>query len=256
MTDHFKDKNFKTVVINSGDLVNGYYDFPDPIPYNAVRLASFLYPNTFYNIDSSNNNFKVIQKSNLNVLKPYTFQIPPSFYDSTSFASTLQGILNSAPPELAWSGTWSVSVNTQTLRMTISNPDVNNDFIIDFVDKNPYKLIGFDPISSVYGKSATGVKSVNLSDKHTIILKSETIGSVFGDVVHSSFQNDESIIHVAYNLQPFGSWSLSTPNSNSFFTVKQKETQYLKRIHFDIVDTNGKSLDTNGINYYITLELM
>ncbi len=256
MTDHFKNKSFKTIVINSRDLVNDYYDFPNEIEYSAIRLSSFLFSNTFYNIDESNNNFKVIQKSNLNVIKPYTFQIPKGFYDATTFASTLQNILNTTPPELAFVGTWTVSVNTSTLRLTIANPDANNDFIVDFVDKNPYKLIGFDPLSTVYGKSKTGFKSVDLSDRHTIILKSENIGPVFGDVFHSSFQNDESIIHVAFNLNAFGTWSLSTPNSNSFFTIKQNQTQFLKRIHLSLVDTNGVKLDTQGIPYYCVFELM
>lgn len=253
---HFFNQNFKTLVINSNDLINGYYDLPEDIPYTGVRLSQLLFPNVFYNIDETNHNFKVIQKSNLNVLKPYTFQIPNGFYDAFSFATTLQGILNTAPPELAWVGTWTVAVNETTLRMSISNPDANNDFIIDSVNNNPYDLIGFNPLSTVYGKNKSGVNAVNLSDRHTIILKSETLGQVFGDVYHSSFPNDQSLMHIAFNLNGFGVWTSSTPNSNSFYRVKQNETQYLRRIHLDLIDTNGRSLNLHGIPYYVCLELM
>ncbi len=261
MTDSiFFNSNYKTLVINSNDLdSNNYYILPEEISYSGVRLSQLLFCNSFYNIDSTNNNFKVIQKSNLNVLKPYTFTITPGLYDATSYASALQTKLNSAPPELAWVGTWTVSINETTMRLTISNPDANNDFIIDSVNNNHYNLIGFTTLSSVYGKSVSGFNSVNFSDRHTIILKSDDLGATFGDVYHSSFSNDTSLMHVALNLGAPLQWVSSSPNSNSFFRINrhgQNDVNYLKRIHLEIIDTNGKKLNFNGIPFYVILELM
>ena len=260
MTDHFFNPNYKTLVINSADLdSNNFYNLPQEIPYSGVRLAQLLFCNSFYNIDSSNNNFRVIQKSNLNVLKPYTFQIDEGLYDAQTYATALQTKLNSAPPELSWVGTWTVSINQTTMRLTISNPDANNDFIIDSVNNNHYNLVGFTTLSSVYGKSKSGFDAVNFSDRHTIILKSNDLGVVFGDVYHSSFSNDASLMHVALNLGAPLQWVSSNPNSNSFYKVNkhgQNEVNYLKRIHLELIDTNGVKLNFNGVPYYVILELM
>lgn len=152
MDNHFFNSNYKTLVINSNDLnENGIYNLPEEIQYSGVRLSQLLFANSFYNIDETNNSFKIIQKNNLNVLKPFEFQIPVGLYDSTTYCTALAAQLNSAAAAAAFIvGTFTVSVNSTTLRMTISNPDVNNNFILDVPSGggNHYDLIGYNiPLS-------------------------------------------------------------------------------------------------------------
>lgn len=261
--DHFFNQNFKTLVINSNDLnENNIYELPEEIEYSGVRLSQLLFANSFYNIDESNNSFKIIQKNNLNVLKPFEFTIPVGLYDSTSYCTALAAQLNSAAAAAAFIvGTFSVSVNSTTLRMTISNPDANNDFILDTPTSggNHYDLIGYTTLSTVYGKSQVSNQSVNFSDRHTVLLRSNDLGPVFGDVYHSSFPSDTSIMHVAINLGSPLSWVSSVPNSQSFYRISRhgaNAVNYLKRLHLELIDTNGRKLNFNGIPFYCILEFM
>lgn len=264
MTDHFFNSNYKTLVINSSDLnQNNIYDLPEEIPYTGVRLSQLLFANSFYNIDETNNSFKIIQKNNLNVLKPFEFTIPVGLYDSTSYCTALAAQLNSAAASSAFIvGTFTVSVNSTTLRMTISNPDANNDFILDVPSGggNHYSLIGYNiPLSSVYGKSQVSNNSVNFSDRHTVLLRSNDLGPIFGDVFHSSFPSDTSLMHVAINLGSPLSWVSSSPNSQSFYRINKhgaNAVNYLKRLHLELIDTNGRKLNFNGVPFYIILEFM
>jgi len=260
MSDHFFNSNYKTLVINSSDLnENNIYELPEEIPYSGLRLSQLLFANTFYNIDETNNNFKIIQKDNLGVLKPYSFTIDTGLYDATTYAAALQTKLNAAPGGLFITGTFTVSVNQTTMRLSISNPDANNDFIVADIVNNHYNLIGFNPLSSVYAKTKTGFNSVNFSDRHTVLLRSNDLGPMFGDVYHSSFPNDTSLMHCAINLSAPLSWVSSTPNSNSFYRISrhgQNSVNYLKRLHLELIDTNGKKLNFNGIPFYVILEFM
>ena len=263
MTDIFFNTNYKTLVINSSDLnQNNIYDLPEEIPYTGVRLSQLLFANSFYNIDESNNSFKIIQKNNLNVLKPFEFTIPVGLYDSTTYCTALAAQLNSAAAGAAFIvGTFSVSVNNTTLRMTISNPDANNDFILDTPTNggNHYDLIGYTTLSSVYGKSQVSNQSVNFSDRHTVLLRSNDLGPIFGDVFHSSFPSDNSLMHVAINLGSPLSWISSSPNSQSFYRINKhgaNAVNYLKRLHLELIDTNGRKLNFNGVPFYCIFEFM
>ena len=263
MTDHFFNSNYKTLVINSSDLnQNNIYDLPEEIPYTGVRLSQLLFANSFYNIDETNNYFKIIQKNNLNVLKPFEFTIPVGLYDSTTYCAALATQLNSAAAASNFIvGTFSVSVNSTTLRMTISNPDANNDFILDVPSGggNHYDLIGYTTLSSVYGKSQVSNQSVNFSDRHTVLLRSNDLGPIFGDVFHSSFPSDTSLMHVAINLGSPLSWVSSSPNSQSFYRINKhgaNAVNYLKRLHLELIDTNGRKLNFNGVPFYCIFEFM
>ena len=261
--DHFFNQNYKTLIINSNDLnENNIYELPEEIEYSGVRLSQLLFANSFYNIDESNNSFKIIQKNNLNVLKPFEFTIPVGLYDSTSYCTALAAQLNSPDAAAAFIvGTFSVSVNSTTLRMTISNPDANNNFILDTPTSggNHYDLIGYTTLSSVYGKSQVSNQSVNFSDRHTVLLRSNDLGPVFGDVYHSSFPSDTSIMHVAINLGSPLSWVSSAPNSQSFYRISRhgaNAVNYLKRLHLELIDSNNRKLNFNGIPFYCILEFM
>ena len=263
MNDIFFNSNYKTLVINSSDLnQNNIYDLPEEIPYTGVRLSQLLFANSFYNIDESNNSFKIIQKNNLNVLKPFEFTIPVGLYDSATYCTALAAQLNSAASAAAFIvGTFTVSVNSTTLRMTISNFDLNNNFILDVPTNggNHYDLIGYTTLSSVYAKSQISNQSVNFSDRHTILLRSNDLGQVFGDIYHSSFPSDTSIMHVAINLGSPLSWISSTPNSQSFYRISNhgaNYVNYLKRLHLELIDTNGRKLNFNGIPFYCIFEFM
>lgn len=256
----FLNPKYKTLIINSRDLnQNNELLLDDEIEFSACRLSSFLFCNSYYNINDSNNQFRIIQKSNLNVIKPYTFQLTNGLYDSSTYITELQTKLNSAPPALSISGTFTVSVNPTTLRLTISNTDANNDFIVDEVANNHYDLIGFTTLSTVYGKTKSGFSSVNFSDNHTLLLRSDNLGIIFNDVKHSSFQSNDTLIHCAYNLSPPMSWVYSTPNSQSFFKINKhgnNPVSYINKIHLEVVDTNGKKIDFNNIPFYVQLEFM
>lgn len=261
--DHFLNSNYKTLVINSSDLnQNGIYDLPEEISYTGVRLSQLLFANSFYNIDENNNSFKIIQKNNLNVLKPFEFKLPVGLYDSTTYCTALAAQLNSAAAAAAFIvGTFTVSVNSTTLRMTISNPNVNNDFILDTPSNggNHYDLIGYTTLSTVYGKNQISNNSVNFSDRHTVLLRSNDLGPIFGDVFHSSFPSDTSLMHVAINLGSPLSWVSSSPNSQSFYRINRhgaNAVNYLKRLHLELIDTNGRKLNFNGIPFYCILEFM
>lgn len=261
--DIFFNQNYKTLVINSSDLnENNILELAEEIEYSGVRLSQLLFANSFYNIDESNNSFKIIQKNNLNVLKPFEFTIPVGLYDSTTYCTALAAQLNSAEATAAFIvGTFSVSVNSTTLRMTISNPDANNDFILDTPTNggNHYDLIGYTTLSSVYGKSQVSNQSVNFSDRHTVLLRSNDLGPIFGDVYHSSFPSDQSLIHVAINLGAPLSWVSSSPNSQSFYRISRhgaNAVNFLKRLHLELIDTNGRKLNFNGIPFYCILEFM
>lgn len=263
MDNHFFNSNYKTLVINSNDLnENNIYNLPEEIEYSGVRLSQLLFANSFYNIDETNNSFKIIQKNNLNVLKPFEFQIPVGLYDSTSYCTALATQLNSAAAASAFIvGTFTVSVNSTTLRMTISNPDANNDFILDTPTNggSHYDLIGYTTLSSVYGKSQVSNQSVNFSDRHTVLLRSNDLGPIFGDVFHSSFPSDNSLMHVAINLGSPLSWVSSSPNSQSFYRISRhgaNAVNYLNRLHLEVIDSNGKKLNFNGIPFYCILEFM
>lgn len=263
MDNHFFNSNYKTLVINSSDLnQNNIYELPEEIPYSGVRLSQLLFANSFYNIDESNNSFKIIQKNNLNVLKPFEFTIPVGLYDSTTYCTALQAKLNSAEAAAAFIvGTFTVSVNSTTLRMTISNPDANNDFILDTPTNggSHYSLIGYTTLSSVYGKSQVSNQSVNFSDRHTVLLRSNDLGPIFGDVFHSSFPSDNSLMHVAINLGAPLSWVSSSPNSQSFYRISRhgaNSVNFLKRLHLELIDTNNRKLNFNGVPFYIILEFM
>ncbi|KAJ3317599.1 hypothetical protein HDV06_001362 [Boothiomyces sp. JEL0866] len=190
-------------------LQNGIKDI------KGITLSSFVCPNTFYTIDTRNNNFSFATDS----VTIKTVSLPVGVYTSSSFATELASLIQSNI-----TGTCSVVCDTSTFKTTITTSatpiqivDVVNNcyyeagFINLSVSSPTYQLVSVS--DSTYDFS--GVKAINISSnipsKQVVNTNKSILGVIPVNVGYAgiiSYQNVSSH-YIDISLQDMNQFTFS-----------------------------------------------
>ena len=130
----------------------------------SYAIGSFYCVNTFYTIDTRNNQFSFSEPDNL----IRTFSIPTGNYTVTSFITTLQSLLNGAGTQ-----TYTVTNNTLTNVLTITG--ATKAFIILAINFDCYYESGFT-VSAVSSLSQVATNVFDFSGVKVVNIVSNSFG--------------------------------------------------------------------------------
>ena len=122
------------LLISSNNLTNNKLTLDYPI-VGEYSLESFVFTNNIYNVTNDNNKVYFTENS-----VPLTTTLTNGYYDGEDFRSHLQTSMNATA-----SGTITVSLDTNTNKLTISNSTHNFFFTFGTNTTNSArKLLGFN----------------------------------------------------------------------------------------------------------------
>ena len=116
-----------------------------------VRLVSSFIPHTIYNIDSSNNSWRISITGN----GVYDLFISVGSYSATNLVQQFQDELNILSPAV-----FTVSYSSVSLRLSIQS---NISFELQLINSTLAQLLGFNKLTYPFTNSITGENAVNLS---------------------------------------------------------------------------------------------
>lgn len=210
--------------------------------YDRVVLLAASIPKSYYLIISGSNTFTLTENTS-----SVTITITPGNYTRSSFASTLQSLLNSNSP------------NHYTYSITSNNMSTTYDQGIFYfsVSGNSgiqpiftfttylYEQLGFNEKTS-YQFSSNSLQSINvtnLTQETTLFLHSNMSINEGGDnVLQEIYATGEQTFSYINFINPIPyeySKILTNDKSNSFT--------------FTLTDENGNEINTNGININFTI---
>jgi hypothetical protein len=156
---------FSTCLSNNNSSSNPAFYFPSLFNVSGYMVSSFTSVNTFYNIDSRNNNFSFTETGKSAVV----ITLPSGNYTITTIQTELVSLMNSATLS---SGTYTTSVNSLTNILSITGSVA---FHITNTINNCYYELGLIP-STTFALTVVGNKSFDLSGVSLIHLVSSSFG--------------------------------------------------------------------------------
>ena len=187
-----------------------------------IKVSSVVVPVTFYNINSTNQAFSVIETTGTLTVD---VTITSGNYNSTTFSTELKTILDAESLANGNTLTYTVSISTITGKLTIS---ATGDFLVSLTSSS--KITGFREATTT-ASSATGDSVINLSGPRNIYLRSN-----LADVLQR-----DSVIKDNLNFNNVLKQIPITANSGQIIAVSFPETEF-----FDIMT------DVSDVNFYYT----
>jgi hypothetical protein len=223
------------------------------IPPKYVKATRVCIPYTWYNVNSNNNKFFLLEDGQPNI----QIVITPGNYTFSGFATVVQTAMNAATLAGALYSVTPDSINTKyTITSTMN-------FRLDFNSPDSmYSILGFpnNYVSSTV-LSITSLNVVNLSPYSEILVCSNIVDGIDnGYQILSSTAASSKILLVVPITTSFGSNINYTPSTdNPKFIVSQsklgqKNTTPIE-MEFYILFSNGDSIDLNGSNWSMDLVL-
>ena len=206
-----------------------------------VTLSSVEFPWTFYNFSSNLNNLQLHLDSGSTVFTLAAgnyniYELVTAINDDGSFPYTASYDVNSS-------------------KITLTNSD-STAYTLSFGDAdsiNLAKALGFkgQDYSVAAGGAQTGENCVNLQTIHSIFLHSKDLA--VGNVITTQSGNYEKILKKIplVNSAP-GSIIEYGPWQTSPFSARVQANE-IKNFSLSFKDQNGNLIDTNGVNFELTL---
>ena len=210
---------FKTL-----DIEDGFYI------YLSVQNVSIPY--SFYNVNESNNRIEYILNSQL-----YTINIPISNYNVNQFIEYLSSVM------VNFTITYSSRLNKVTF--------LHNAFNFMLLSSSTcYKILGFteDINYPSTNYSLTSVNCVNMMTVNSIFV----LSNLMTYNISSSLPNSQNVLcQVLVNNAPNSIIQYS--NTNHFRT--NLFVNRLTNINLKLVDEYNNTINLNGLNFIVTLQL-
>lgn len=232
-----------TIHLDTKGATNGSISYPswdsgNPMLDGADRVSvvSVEFPNTMYNITSSNNGLRIVNSTDA---KTYNVTISPSFYDTTTIATAIVAALNAADGAVVWAMTYSGT----SAKFTISNSSTKNIQLI-YASSSIAPAIGFTSDSGV-STSITGDTLSALESMPFIYFRSNlTTCCIVNGVATTT-------LFAMQLTNPFGSTCFY--RASALEPVLPLSVSTIGNIQFEVLDRNGVRVDTNGKHWKITL---
>ena len=197
------------------------------IPYAVV-------PNSFYNVNSTNN-VLYVQDILIGTLTTYTF--PVANYGAGSFITVFRNVMGA--------NNFDITASATTGKFTITSKAAN----VAFLGNSPIAYVmGFgDDLILPLNQAVQLPRVVNFSALERVCLRCSELGAE--SFVGKRYCNDV-LISMPNNSKPFG----------TIFFVNSQKTQFqlrnwdLQSFYIKITDDDGHLLDMNGIDSYFTLQ--
>lgn len=240
---------------NSNDFLISVDISRYPIPPKYAKVTSATVPYSWYNVDSTNNNFYLTEIPSPSQL----VTILPGNYTGTTLALALQSALNLASPNLK---TYTVSYDSTTLKFTIT---VNvPTFSLSFnVANNMHAILGFP--NNYVTPDVASVTSNELSVINPIkevMIRSNIVGGIDnGYGILTDVPSDDEILCVVPTTGIFGSDIRYVSNPDEpFCCVSQSVLGMLPRnssldLRFYVTSPDGTLIDLNDMNWSLVLTL-
>lgn len=207
----------------------------DPISYAVESVQLY---NTAYTINNYNNKLYWTDSTPT----AHTTTLTNGNYTVSSLASHIETLMNAAN---TGSGTFTVTSNTNTGKITITNSSVN--FSLTFgtnTENSVSSTIGFNNANKTSSQTYTGEKIVKLNTKYY---------SIYGDIgSQNSYSADELVNIIAYvpNNVNFGDMINYQSELAKSFKITEKE---ISRMKFYIKDDMGNIVDLNGVDWSMNI---
>jgi len=262
---------YVSIEINSKDRDNGdiesfKYLISNQITFNQsnkksyfMRLENVLIPKTFYDIDSTNNTFQVLEEDGIGGYDTITIVIPEGNYTITELLTQLESDLDTD------------TMNTNAY--TLAYDDINNlvsfeyagatsaDVIIDTIANGSTlnELLGFSKetstLQTINGLSTTDATqtfvtataqyatyAVDLDTKSYVIVETDITSNNFYD------KNTQKHVGVIVPMNVDRNEKQHMINDGGHMT-KMNSKSPLSSISFKLVDEYNNQIDLNGVNW-------
>lgn len=241
------------VTIKSSDLSSsGEYRFPQPITAKGLKLHTAYIPVIYRTTDANRNTLRVAQLSGV-VELPYNIILPEGNFTVNELCVLLQNALTSASSAALWTGTWTVTFNENSSRVTIANSA--RAFKILDVSKSIHDMLGL-PLN-LPAQTLTGVKPPNVQSVNLINVVSSTLGNRCQDCLHSSYPNNNSILGTVHMTNPYGTWQSHRWHFDTyqFFDTNQHPIT-LYGFDLSLLDEQMRPIDFQNQPWYVELSFV
>jgi hypothetical protein len=238
---HLSSNNFSSKFDNYN---NYYFELNETIrKYNnmemLIKLESFVFTNTIYNINDNNNNF------NYSFYGPglgavFNVRVNNGNYSIDDLITNLN---------IRCTNDLQFSFNSSTLKITVVSLRENLNFRFVNVDKNIYKMLGFNEIiTETLYNSITSPSIINLNPNTSLNIIFENINFQCNSVKNQSLNIFQSIpiISAFGEVQTF-------INTNDFKYIVDDDT--INNIHLNIVNQDFEPVLFNNSNWYICISI-
>lgn len=229
----------------SGTNESPHFDIHPKID-NVVgfEVLNFDMPfNSFYNITSLCNTFNWTD-SGSNAL---TSTIPIKSYSETELANEIESVMNSDTIAL---DTYTVEYVLQTGFITITENGSNFQLNISTTSNSLYSKIGFET-DQTGATTYTGTKVVNINELFYIYLESKRIKDILLDPPRDATCLSNALHRVKINAD----FKDKLDNTIQFPVFVNCNGDRLTSIDIKMVDRDGNTVDLNGINWSITIQV-
>lgn len=236
--------DIKNVIINSrlrdsGTENNFSYTLKwpiaDPVSYAVESVQLY---NTSYTINNYNNKLYWTDSAPASHVTTLT----NGNYTASSLASHVETLMN---VDNTGTGTYSVSADTSTGKITIANSSANFSLTFGTNTENSVSTaLGFNNINKTGAQTYTGEKIVKLNTKYY---------TIYGDIGgQNSYSADELVNILAYvpNSVNFGDMINFQSELAKSFKVTEKE---ISRMKIYVKDDMGNIVDLNGVDWSMNI---
>lgn len=234
----------RQIFINSKDRISGtssnfLVNMNISIEYaDYLQLLNVRIPNTFYNVNSYNNQITFID--NLSVT--HTITIPNGSYNINNLLTAIQTALNAASALV-----FTLTYNSTTFKLTISTTDNFQLLFGSGLNQLNY-LLGFSSIDLNGANSYTSDLCVSLSFNY-IVIKIDEIGRT---AYYSTNKRDEKTFIIPIN-EPSGSY-VEYDHKQYFYQCADTRGKVLSQLNISLFSPGGNPLNLNGSDWYMILE--
>lgn len=231
--------------------------FPTPKRLVGMKLESCYFPVSFQSIPPTHNSLRVEQLTGTVPLSG-TITIPAGNYTSSTYVTAVANALNSASSGFLWTGTWSVSLDAFTSKITITNSGTRQ-FRLASTSGSMHDILGISLgfESSGSPPSLTGTGIFNLQSVNLINVVSRELGTALADNLHSSFPNSNSILGTIHVTNPFGTFqSMRWHKTGYDFFYKSHSTREVDGFDIALKDEQFRDIDFQGQPWYMEFTFM
>lgn len=204
-----------------------------------IKLHSFTFTNTIYNINDSNNNFN------------YSFNSPGlgAFFNVrvTNGNYSIDDLITNL--NFRCTGDLNFSFNSTTLKITITSLRENANFRLMEVDKSIYKVLGFNEnISETLYNSITSPNIINLNTNTSLNIILDNIKFQCNSVKNQQFNIFENIPIIS----SFGEIQTYIANDNFKFLI---DDDNINSIGVNILNQDFQPIYFNNSDWYMTISI-
>lgn len=200
------------------------------------KLDYIFYPNTQYNINSTNNKVYFTDTG------ARTGTITPGYYTSSNFHTAVQTAMNSAPSS---AGDYTVTISSTSSKLTVAKGASTFSFTFGTNTSNSArKSMGFASSDASAGASQVGAYPVNLSERQCLL---------FDLGVKSGFSTSDGRGYNFFLPVNVNSGEIITYNSEENAKQAIEFENPVQTLSIKVYDESGNLYDSNNADWFLKL---